>query len=106
MSSRKKQTIYSFAIRVAICLSVVSFIVYVYIDQRNHLTELRRVIPQLEKEVKRVHEENVSLRYEMNRFRDPRHLLELARQPQYRHLRFPSSEEVIVIEERRGGVEQ
>ncbi len=106
MKSKKKQSFYSLAIRVAICLCSVSFVVYAYIDQRNHLTELKRVIPQVEKEGKRVQEENAALQYEIDRFRDPRHLLELARQPQHRHLRFPSSEEVIVVERRSDGVEE
>lgn len=103
MRLKNKPSFFSVAIRVAICLCSVSFVVYAYIDQRNQLTELRRVIPQVEKEAKRVQEENVSLQYEIDRFRDPRHLMELARRPQHRHLRYPNSEEVIVVERRKDG---
>lgn len=104
MRLKGKQSMFALAVRVAICLCSVSFVVYAYIDQRNKLTELRRVIPQIEKRAKRVHEENVALKYEIDRFRDPRHLIELAREPQYRHLRFPSSGEVTVLEVGEGHV--
>lgn len=102
----KTQPIYSMAIRVAICLCSVSFVVYAYIDQRNQLTELRRVIPQIEKKLKRVQEENVALNYEIDRFRDPRNLLKLSRQPEYSHLRYPSSDEVIIVERRRDELQE
>lgn len=90
---------YFFAIRAAICLASIGLVAYAYIDQKNHLTELSRIIPELEKEVKQVQEENVNLQYEIDRFRSPRHLLKLSKLPQYRHLRFPTVDEVVVIQE-------
>lgn len=103
MKPRKRLSTYFFAIRVAICLSSASFVAYAYIDQRNSLTELQRIIPQIEKEARQVQDENVSLQYEIDCFRNPRHLLELLREPQYRYLQFPSSNEVIAL--RRSGDE-
>lgn len=106
MSFRKNVSMYAVAVRVAICLCCMSFVVYIYIDQQNTLTELRRLIPKLEKQSRRVNEDNVSLQYEIDQFREPRHLLELARKPQYRHLRFPSSDEVIIVEKGTSDVEK
>lgn len=86
-----------------VCILAVSFSVYSYIEKQNELTELRRGIPVLEREVKAILEENRRLRYEIDRFESPLHLMELARKPEYSHLRFPCLNEVILLHDGEGG---
>ena len=75
--------------RVFFCIVAASITLYAYIDKQNDLTELRLAIPALAKEVKAINEENIRLRYEIDRFESPIHLMELMRKPEYSHLKFP-----------------
>jgi hypothetical protein len=72
---------------------------YFYIDKQNELVELRLAIPILTKEVKALEEENERLRYQVNCFEDPIHLMELARQPEFSHLKYPKAHEVVLLPE-------
>jgi hypothetical protein len=54
-----------------------------YIDKQNQLTELRLMIPTLAKEAKE----------------SPIHLMELARKPEFSHLRWPYLNEVITLQQ-------
>lgn len=75
--------------QILICLSAVVFTVYAYIEKQNELTELRLAIPATAKEVRRIHEENIRLQYEIDQFESPVHLMELARKPEFGHLKYP-----------------
>lgn len=83
--------------KLLICIACASFTLYAYIDKQNNMTELRLAIPALSKEVKAIHEQNTSLRYEVERFESPIHLMELKRKPEYSHLKFPYLSDVITI---------
>lgn len=78
---------------------------YLYIDQQNQLTVMRREIPILQRQVKKIREENRRLQYEKDRFESPLHLMELARRPEYSHLRYPYLNEVIILYDHPEGVE-
>lgn len=75
------------------------FVLYKSIDDLNELTELRLSIPLLMREVKEIKEKNLELIYAIERFESPPHLMELARQPEFGHLKYPSSEQVIILPE-------
>jgi hypothetical protein len=81
------------------CLLAVGLTLYAMIAQRNGLTELRVAIPALNAEVKAILEENLQLEYQIESFENPVHLLELARKPEFGHLKYPSTDEVIVLPE-------
>ncbi len=85
-------------IRLLICIFCAGLTLYAYIDKQNSLTELRIAIPSLDKQVKQIRVENKRLQYEIERLESPDHLLSLADQPEYSHLRFPYNEEVIILE--------
>lgn len=93
----KRQT--KFLIRILLCIAVMAITLYAQIDTINDLTALRIAIPILEREVKALHRENERLQYEIDRFESPIHLMELARKPEYGHLRYPRMDEVIEIRE-------
>jgi hypothetical protein len=70
---------------------------YTYIDKHNELVELRLLIPQVSKDLKAIQEENMRLKYEIDRFESPIHLMELARKPEFSHLKYPQVSEVILL---------
>ena len=85
------------AARLFICIFIVGLTLYKYIDNLNEFTELQLLIPALEKEVKEIKERNLELRYEIEQFESPIHLMELARKPEFGHLKHPSLNEVILL---------
>lgn len=78
---------------------------YLHIHNQNQLTEMRREIPALQRQVKKIQEENRSLQYVKDSFESPLHLMEMARRPEYSHLKYPYLNEVIILHEEAGGVE-
>lgn len=84
-------------IRVAFCIFIAGMTLYFYIDKQNELTELRLAIPVLAKEVKGINEENIRLRYEIDRFESPIHLIELLRKPEFSHLHYPYVKEILIL---------
>jgi hypothetical protein len=86
-------------IRLLICISFTGLALYKYIDKVNELTELRLLIPVLTREVKEIHEQNLELQYAIESFESPLHLMELARKPEFGHLKYPSLDEVILLPE-------
>lgn len=84
-------------VRLLVVVVAVGATVYGYIHKQNALTEIRLSIPTLQRDLKKIQDENVRLQYEIERFESPLHLMELARKPEFAHLRYPSSKEVIVL---------
>lgn len=84
-------------IRLLICVVIAGVALYKHIDKSNELTELRLAIPSLQKSVNELIEENSRLQYEIHHFESPAHLFELARQPEFRHLKYPSANEVTTV---------
>jgi cell division protein FtsB len=86
-------------LRLLFCIFCVGLTLYLSINKQNELTELRLQIPQLSKEVKAIQEENIRLQYEVDRFESPIHLMELARKPEFSHLKHPFLKDIIIIQE-------
>ncbi len=87
------------ALRVLFCIGVAWWTMYSYIVKQNELTELRLAIPTLHKEVKALSEENQRLKYEIEQFESPIHLMELAHKPEFSHLKYPTFNEIVILEE-------
>lgn len=85
--------------RILICIAVAWLTMYLYIEKQNELTELRVALPMLSKEVKALSEENRRLKYEIEQFESPVHLMELARKPEFSHLKYPTVNQIVVLEE-------
>lgn len=86
-------------VRLLICISFAGLLLYKYIDKVNDLTELRLSIPILAREVKEIHERNLELQYAIDCFESPLHLMELARKPEFGHLKFPTIKEILQLPE-------
>jgi hypothetical protein len=100
---KERSSLFLNSVALLTCVATASFIAYAYIDKQNMLTVMRRRIPVLEKEVKAISEENRRLKYEIERKENPLHLMKLAREPEYGHLRYPYRNEVIIIHEGETG---
>lgn len=83
--------------RIFLCILIAGFSLYAYIFKQNELTELRMAIPTLAKEVRSIQEENNRLKYDIDYFESPIHLMELLRMPEFGHLKFGYSQDVIVL---------
>lgn len=85
------------SLKICICIFLAGLTLYVYINKNNQLTAIQLAIPQLEKEVKNLQKDNERLQYEIDKFESPLHLMELLRKPEFSHLRYPYTEDVIIL---------
>ena len=84
-------------IRVCCSVLVLGLFLYAYINKQNQITQLRLHIPTLSQELEVLNQENTRLQFEVDQFESPQHLMELARKPQFSHLKFPSTDEIVTI---------
>ena len=89
----------SLLFRLGICLSVFGFCLYSYLDTQNQVTHLKIQLPEVEKEIKLIQEENRRLGFEIDQFENPTHLIELAHYPEYSHLKHPLLKEILTVPE-------
>lgn len=86
-----------FAVRLIVCILIAGAALYVDIDHQNQLTELRLTIPLLQKELRGLEEQNNQLQYEIDQFESPIRLLDLLKKPEFAHLKFPYTQDIIEI---------
>jgi hypothetical protein len=96
MTTRDAQFSWTF-LRAVICITAAGVALFAYINRHNQLIELRRKIPRVSKEVKSLLEDNNRLKYEIDRFESPIHLMELLRKPEFSHLQYVYTRDVIEI---------
>lgn len=80
------------------CLLLTALLGGMYIARHNRLTELRIRSLSLEKHMRVEEAERRRLELEVARFVSPVRLEEIARKVQYAHLRQPSTDELILLE--------
>lgn len=85
-------------LKLILCILAAVFSIYLYIDALNEVTETRLAIPQVQKELQEIVEKNNRLQYEIDQFESPLHLMEIARKPEWGHLKMPYLQDVIQIE--------
>lgn len=85
--------------QILLAFVIVGGALVLYIDKLNDLTRLRLEIPHHVRELKILQEENQRLQYEIDQFESPLYLMELLKKPEFSHLKFPSENEVLIIEE-------
>ena len=84
-------------LRIFLCIFTAGVFLYSFIDSQNKLTRLRLQIPILGKQIRELKEANTQLKYEIELFESPQHLLELARNAEYSHLKQPLLKEIITL---------
>lgn len=84
-------------IRILTCIFAFSIFLFLYLNAQVELTRLRLKVPQIAKEVKTIQEENTRLLYQIDQFESPENLLNLAKRPEFSHLKQPIQSEIIEI---------
>jgi hypothetical protein len=85
--------------QVGICLGVFGLCLYSYLEKQNTLTKVKIQLPQMEKEIQLIREENRRLSYQIDQFESPSHLIELAHRPEFSHLKHPILKEILTVPE-------
>ena len=83
--------------RVFLCILILGDFLYAYISKQNTITKIRLEIPLVAKELEEICQENSRLRFEIDQFENPIHLMDLSRNPEYRHLKHPLLKDIIEI---------
>jgi len=86
-------------IYVGLCIICGALFLYSYLEKQNTLMRLRLEIPLLAKEITDLKEHNTRLKYEIELFESPQHLLQLARQTRFAHLKQPLYKEILSLAE-------
>ena len=86
-------------IRSIICIIVLGICLYSYVNKQNSLTKLKLFLPEIQKQIAEIKEENERLKYEIDHFESPAHLMELARHPEFSHLKHPFVKDILTLEE-------
>ncbi|MDN3507686.1 MAG: hypothetical protein P0S94_02060 [Simkaniaceae bacterium] len=86
-------------IRFFICLVTVAMTLFAYLEKQNTITTLAMQIPEKERALKNMQEEITHLRYQIEQFESPEHLLSLVRTNAYSHLKHASTDEVAALDE-------
>jgi hypothetical protein len=86
-----------FLFKIGICLGALSLVLYRHIEGQNQITALKIALPSTVKELKLLKEKTMRLRYEIEQFESPEHLLALANKSEYSHLKYPLSKEIIAM---------
>lgn len=86
-------------IHLGVCLTVFGICLYSYLNAQNTVTELKIRLPKVEKEIQLIREDNRRLSFEIDRFENPSHLIELAHRPEYGHLKHPLLKEILTVPE-------
>jgi hypothetical protein len=86
-----------FFVQVLTCALSCAGALYSYVRQQNDLTKIRIELPRLAREVRSLEEHNSRLKYEIERFENPKHLMQLAKRPEYSHLKYPLTSEIFVF---------
>ncbi len=86
-------------VQVSLCLATLAACLFSYLEKQHEITELRIYVPKLLKEIRSIQEHNVELSYQIQAFESPEHLMQLAMDPKFSHLKYPLSKEVLVLQE-------
>ncbi len=85
--------------QVFFCLALSGACWFSYLEKQNALTELRIYVPKLVKEIKEIEQENTRLSYQIDQFENPDHLMRLAAEPRFSHLKHPLHKEILVLQD-------
>jgi len=83
--------------KILACVIITGVMLIGFVKKQNQLTRLRLEIPILEKSVRNINEENWRLKYAIEQFEQPVHLIELSRKPEFSHLKHPYLEEIVIL---------
>ena len=83
--------------KILICTISFSAALCAYLNARNDVTKLMIELPRLSKELTLIEEQNTILRYKVEQFENPAHLLNLLKTAEYASLLSGGNSEIIAI---------
>lgn len=86
-------------IQLACCIGVFGCCLCSYVNTQNAVTRLRLEIPIFSQELHQLKEQNNRLKYEIDLFESPEHLMQLARCSEFSHLKYPTLQEILTVSE-------
>jgi len=85
----------AFFLRLFVLIALIGFGLYAYVDQHNALVRRQMQLPLKTKELMSIDEENIRLQFEIEKFENPLHLMELAKKPEFSHLKYPYENDIV-----------
>lgn len=89
----------SLLVRIGICVSFAGLCTYGNLALQNEEIQLKMRLPEVQKQIQLVQEENRRLRYEIEHFESPANLIEIAHHPEFSHLKHPLLKEILTVPE-------
>jgi hypothetical protein len=89
----------TFFFRFFLSVAFAGFALYSYLTEQNKCTELKMRLPKIAKEIEAINQDNAQLQYQIVCFESPDHLLQLAKNSEYAHLKFPYLQDVLTVKE-------
>ena len=86
-------------LQILCCLTVFTFYLYHMIQKQNKINYLSLHLPKIVKDLKAIEEENMRLRFQVNCFESPDHLMQLIKSQEYTHLKTPILKEIFTLPE-------
>ena len=86
-------------LKILTCIVCGGGCLYCHLNQQNGLTQLKMDCSLREAELDQIQEENRRLAYDIEQFESPNHLFELARRPEFSHLKHPALQEIMTVPE-------
>jgi hypothetical protein len=79
------------------CFFVLGLCSILYLEKQNKLTQMRLYAPKLAQEIKGIQEENARLRYQLQEFESPGHLMQFLQEERFSHLKHPACKDILVL---------
>lgn len=88
-----------YLLQICLCFFCFSLTLYSIVEQQNRLIEIQKKIPELNKKYNTLKWQQSQLQYQIDRFKNPIHLMKLAQKPEFSHLKYPTDEDVKIVHE-------
>jgi len=86
-------------VRLGLCVAVFGWCLFSYLDKQNELTQLKVQLPDLERHLALIQEENRRMVCELETLENPARLIDLVHRPEFGHLKHPLLREILTVPE-------
>lgn len=86
-------------IRLGFCLTVFGWGLFSYLGKQNELAQIKVQLPELEKRLLVIQEENRRMAYEIEGLENPSRLIEIVHRPEFGYLKHPLLREILTVPE-------
>jgi hypothetical protein len=86
-------------VRLGICVAVFGWGLFSYMDKQQALAQIKVQLPELEKRLGLIREENRLMLCEIEGLENPSRLIEVVHRPEYGYLKHPLLREILTVSE-------